>query len=49
MVLAKQGCCMQKNPNASIVITRQKTQVQMDQGPEHNARHNEADRKESGE
>lgn len=48
MVLAKQDCCMQKNPNASIVIMLHKTQIRMDQEPEHNARHNESDRKESG-
>jgi hypothetical protein len=43
------GCCTNKNANRSIFITMHKTQVQVDQNPQHKTRHTEPDRRKSEE
>ena len=42
----KQNVCMQKNTNRSILITLHKTQVQVNQRPQHKTIYIEADRRE---
>jgi hypothetical protein len=49
MVLVQQGVSMQKNANQSILISLDKAQVQVDQGPPHKTRYTETDRRKSGE
>ena len=47
MVLAKLDVCMYNNANQSVSITLHKTQVQVNQTPQHKARCTEPDRRES--
>jgi hypothetical protein len=49
MVLVKPDVCTQKNTNRSILTPLHKTQVQMDQRPQHKARYTEPDRREHEE
>jgi hypothetical protein len=49
MVLLKLDSFMQNNPNKSILITLHKTQLQVDQRPQHITRYTGQDRKENGE
>jgi hypothetical protein len=39
---------MWKNENRYIFVTLHKTQVQVDQGPQHKTRHTKSNRRESG-
>jgi hypothetical protein len=48
MVVVQLDVSMYKNTNGPILISSYKAQVQVDQGPPHKTRYNEANRRESG-
>ena len=49
MVLVYLDAYMQNTANRSLSITLHKTQVQVDQEPQHKTRHSKSNREESGE